>query len=162
MRISDCCGKRLFEVIRQWKPRRRRREIPHPKLVNWPDRLVQLEALPPIPSRLVNGEMKCKFFDDTKCIWSEVFAALLAGVDKTIGDVTLSREKGHKVEEEAHRAMLQLNDWCRMLYNFIYWDAGIVPTLLGKTTMLSDMLAPTMLDPEIASSKCLIGVLDQS
>ena len=159
-----CCGKRLFEVIRQWKPShsRRRREIPLPKLVNWPDWLVQLKALPPIPSKLVNGEVKCEFSDDTKRIWSEVLVAFLVGVDKAIGDVMLARDKADKGEEEAHRAMFQLNYWCRMLYDFVYWDAGIVPFLLTKTTMLNDMVTPTMLHPEIAGSRCLIDVLDQS
>jgi len=138
-----CSGKQLFEVT-QWKQPRRRREILLPKLVNWPDWLVQLKALLPIPSRLVNGEVKCDFSDDTKRIWSVVLLAFLIGVDKTIGDVTLARDKGVKGEKEADRAMLQLNDWCRMLYHFVYWDAGIVPSPLKKTTML---------DPEIASSR---------
>lgn len=109
-----CSGKQLFEVIRQWKQPRRRREILLPKLVNWPDWLVQLKALPPIPSRLVNGEVKCKISDDIKRVWIVVMLAFLVGVDKAIGDVMLARDKGAKGEKEADRAMFQLNDWCHV------------------------------------------------
>jgi len=154
-----CGGKRLFEVIREWNPARGAKILP--RLFDWPDWLVQFKALPPIPSRVVDGKVKCEFSDVTKRMWSEVLAAFLVGVDKSIGDVKLARGRGEEGEEEAHRAMRQLNEWCRGLYYFVYWEAGIVQKLLTKTTMLNSITVPAMLD-KTASSRCPIDVSDQS
>ena len=154
-----CGGKQLFEVIREWNPARGRKVVS--RWVDRPNWLVQFKALPPIPSRVVNGKVKCEFSDDTKRIWSDVLIAFLVGVDKSIGDVKQARDKGEEGEEEAHRAMRQLNKWCCGLYYFVSWEAGIVQRLLTKTSMLNSIAIPTMLE-KTASSRCLIDALDQS
>lgn len=62
-----CDGKRLFKVIREWNPLARSRKVIY-KLVDRPHWLAQFNALPQIPSRVVDGKVKCEFSDNSKHI----------------------------------------------------------------------------------------------
>ena len=145
-----CGGQRLAELIGKWKPDRP--EIA-PRWVNPPEWLVMFKGLPKIKStRMVRGQPEWEFSDKTKYDWSRILAVFLTGVGQSIEKVEQARE------ENLQKEMETLNFWCRYLYYFVTWKAGIVRDLLTKTNMVDDMTMPMRTD----NSRCLVNALNQS
>ncbi|KIM55298.1 hypothetical protein SCLCIDRAFT_307910 [Scleroderma citrinum Foug A] len=131
-----CGGKRLNELIGQWKPNRPEIAL---RWVNPPEWLVMLKGLPKIKStRMVRGQPEWEFSDKTKYDWSRILAVFLTSVGQSIEDVKQARE------ENLQKEMETLNFWCRYPYYFVTWKAGIVRDLLMKTNMVNGMTTAFM------------------
>ena len=148
-----CGGKRLAELIAQWKPTDRP-EITL-KWVTPPAWLLQLKDLAKIKSRMARGHIEWEISDETKRDWSTMLVAVLSAVDKSIENVKQARDMG---EENPHEEMETLSFWCRVLYYFVTWEAGIVKDLLTKTDMVERIFMPMRTD----NSRCLVNALIQS
>ncbi|KAL4074782.1 hypothetical protein V8B97DRAFT_1868240 [Scleroderma yunnanense] len=138
---GDCTlfgGKRLLDVISQWRPDPRRHEI-GPRWVVSPQWLLCIEGLPVMKSRIVNGQLEWEFSDDTKGAWSIILGVFLRAVDCMIENV-----KSAKGEEKVREAMIDLNYWCIGLYCLITWKAGIVKSLLTRTDMIDSITTASM------------------
>ena len=141
-------------VISQWKTDRL--EIT-PKWVG-SDWLNTINGLPKIKStRTIKGRVEWEFSDKTKHGWSVIFVALLSAVDKAIEGLKRTEIK----RKDVRREMETLNTWCRMLYYFVSWEAGIVSELLTKTNMV-DGITDTFMPMRTDSGRCLINALDRS
>lgn len=135
--IRLCGGKRLYDVIRDWRPDRAGIV---PKWVSPPGWLLGFQGLPSIKSRQVKEQIQWEFSDDTKHAWSKVLEIILRKVDDGIKQVKSTKGKaGEKTEEETRQAMNALNIWSRTLYYFIVWDAGVVKSLLTETNMVASI-----------------------
>ena len=152
-----CGGKRLAELIGEWKPTDR------PEItLRWvtpPAWLVKVKNLPTIKStRLDRGRLEWEFSDKTKHDWSRILVALLSSVDISIESVNQAKEMR---KSNLHKEMETLNRWCRFLYYFVTWEAGIVKDLLTKTNMVDGI---TFVPPPMRTdnSKCLVNALNQS
>ncbi|KIM55278.1 hypothetical protein SCLCIDRAFT_52854, partial [Scleroderma citrinum Foug A] len=133
-----CGGQRLAELIGKWKPDRP--EIA-PRWVNPPGWLVMLKGLPKIKStRIVRGQPEWEFSDKTKYDWSRILVTFLTGMGQSIEKVERAGE------ENLQKEMKTLNFWCRYLYFFVTWKAGIVRDLLTKTNMVDNMTMPMRTD----------------
>jgi len=145
----------LTELIGQWKPNRR--EITR-KWVTPPDWLVKSKGLPKIKStRIIAGQPEWEFSDKTKRDWSRILVAFLSAVDKSIENM----EQAMKMKkEDLDKEMEILNFWCRLLYYFVTWEAGIVEDLLMKTNMV-DGITTTFMSMRTGNSRCLF-TLNQS
>lgn len=136
-----CGGKRLFDVIRDWRPERA--EIP----LQWvapPRWLLDFQDALSINARRVNERVEWEFSDATKLAWAKVLETMLRKVDDGIEEVASARDKsGKEAEEEVDRAMGVLSIWCRALLYFTAWNAGVVKSLLTKTSMVSSISMPT-------------------
>jgi len=151
-----CGGKRLAELIGQWKPDRP--EIAR-KWVTPPDWLVKLKGIPKIKStRMVAEQLEWEFSDKTKRDWSRILVTFLSAVDKSIDNVEQAKEMEM---ENLHKKMETLNFWCRLLYYFVTWEAGIVKDLLTKTNMVNGVTA-ILMPMATDDSRCLINALNQS
>ena len=103
-----CGGKRLNELIGQWKPNRPEIAL---RWVNPPEWLVMLNGLPKIKStRMTGGQLEWEFSDKTKYDWSRILAVFLTSEGQSIEDVKQARE------ENLQKEMETLNFWCRYLY----------------------------------------------
>ena len=150
-----CGGKRL-ELIGQWKPDRPEITL---RWVTPPDWLVKIEGLPKIRStRMAEGQPEWEFSDQTKRDWSMILVAFLSAVDKSIENVTQARRFK---EENLHEEMETLNFWCRSLYYFVTWEAGIVEDLLTKTNMV-DGITTAFVPMGTDNSRCFVNALNQS
>ena len=151
-----CDGKRLAELICQWKPDRP--EIT-PRWVNPPEWLVRIKNLPKIKStRMAEGQPQWEFSDETKRDWSMILVAFLHAMDKGIEKVNQAREMGKK---NLHEQMKVLNFWCRCLYYFVTWKAEIVKDLLTKTNVVDSITAKFM-PKNTGNSRCLVNASNQS
>ena len=150
--ISLCGGKRLAKLIGQWKADRPEITL---KWVTPPEWLVRIKDLPIINSRTAGGRLEWEFSDKTKRDWSMILVAFLSAVDRSIENVKQAREMDKEMET--------LNLWCRRLYYFVAWEAGIVEDLLTKTNMVDHIGMPTKFVPiRTSGSKCLVNALNQS
>ena len=148
-----CGGKQLNELIGQWKPNRPEIAL---RWVNPPEWLVMLNGLPKIKStRMTGGQLEWEFSDKTKYDWSRILAVFLTSVGQSIEDVKQARE------ENLQKEMETLNFWCRYLYYFVTWKAGIVRDLLMKTNMVNGMTTAFM-PMRTTNSRCFVNALNQS
>ena len=150
--ICLCGGQRLAKLIGQWKADRPEITL---RWVTPPKWLVRIEGLPKIRSRTAGGRLEWEFSDKTKRDWSMILVAFLSAVDRSIENVKQAREMDKEMET--------LNLWCRRLYYFVAWEAGIVEDLLTKTNMVDHIGMPTKFVPiRTSGSKCLVNALNQS
>ena len=137
----------MAELIGQWKPDRPEITL---KWVNPPQWLVILKGLPKIKStRMARGQLEWEFSDKTKQDWSGILVFFLTGVDRSIEEVKQAREGN------LQKQMGGLIFWCRYLYYFVTWNAGIVKDLLTRTNMVDGITA--FMPMRTDNSGCLVN-----
>ena len=118
-----CGGRRLAELINEWKPDRPEITL---KWVTPPEWLLRIRGLPKIKSRMAGGQLEWEFSDETKRDWSTILAGFLSSIDRCIENVKQAREMK---TENLHKETVRWNLWCRFLYYFVTWEAGTVEDL---------------------------------
>ena len=88
-----------------------------------------------------------------------ILAGFLSAIDRSIENVKQAREMK---KENLHKETETWNLWCRRLYYFITWEAGIVEDLLMKTNMVDGILPVKLLIRGTSDSRCLVDALNQS
>ena len=150
-----CGGRRLAELINEWKPDRPEITLKWVTPPEWP---LRIRGLPKIKSRMAGGQLEWEFSDETKRDWSTILAGFLSSIDRCNENVKQAREVK---TENLHKETVRWNLWCRFLYYFVIWEAGIVEDLLMKTNMV-DGIPVKFLVRRTGNSRCLVNALSQS
>ena len=90
-----------------------------------------------------------EFSKETIHVWCSIVVAILGNLDERIQRVKSSRaelsklglnaSQKQKAENELRDEMHDLNEWCRGLYFFVEWKAGVVESLMTETNMFADI-----------------------
>ncbi|KAL4081204.1 hypothetical protein J3A83DRAFT_4084967, partial [Scleroderma citrinum] len=149
------CKERLSNKIQQWQPAG---SNINPRWVNVP--LWLKECVSQFPSVIMKhrvriGEdgrevLQWEFSDETRKLWATVLATMLSELRQAVEKAHRIRTRSYsraRPSKEERDAISNVSLWSYNLFSYIYWEEGIVQTLLTETD-----LADAMLD-ENSSSK---------
>jgi hypothetical protein len=132
-------GRRLFEVIKQWKP-----DDPNliPQWVPVPPWLCTVipDLMPEEGVREVGGQVEWKLLNETLPSWATLLAAMHMVLDESIQKARgVMQCTGKSLTEDQCSAISDVHHWCNLLYHFIFWDQQVVQFLMRKTTLLQHL-----------------------
>ena len=146
-------GGKLVVLIDQWKPSDYEITLT-PRWVSPPEWLVTAKGLPKIRSRMTRGGPEWKLSDKTKRDWAKILVLFIRKVAGSIEE-TSRHLKNLGTNEDPWKTLQRLNSWCRLLYYFVAWKAGIVKDLLTKTNMVYG-IATRFMPVGTGDSRCLV------
>ena len=140
------CKGVLSDKIRRWQPAR---STINPRWVNVPQWLEECitKFNPPVTMKRniwTREVLQWEFSDETKKLWAAILAEILGELRRAVEKAHNIRQKNGQIARpttKEREAIANVGLWSHILFLYLYWEEGVVQTLLTETDLADNLLS---------------------